>query len=230
VHSTDPQYTRARDFALATNMTKSLVSDSERHPILILRALQKQYGNSLIVTLSRYAYVPQSKNDYRRTFQLPISEIKDQRLNHWFRLLTRGRDIALHSKVLWQKRIFHIPMIDFIGRPEINELDALRKFAFVPRKVMRSLYLFDSGRSFHGYSTTLLSGSEWRDFMAGLLLANLPNTPPIIDWRWIGHRLRSDFASLRWSCNSEYYTQLPTLIGRYETHKKTHVWRPTSQI
>lgn len=204
-------------------MTSLPAFDSRHHPISIVKFLQKKYGNSLILTFSRYSYVPRSKNDYRRSFQLSISKLTDARLSYWLGLLKRNREIALHSNVEMNSRTFHIPMIDFLGRPKDNEIHALCKFAYVPSKIVRTLYLFDSGRSFHGYSTTLLSVDEWRDFMAGLLLANLPEAAPIVDWRWIGHRLRSDFASLRWSCNSKNYVKVPVFLGKYGCKREENI-------
>ncbi|MGC1520222.1 MAG: hypothetical protein WA803_01670, partial [Steroidobacteraceae bacterium] len=72
-----------------------------------------------------------------------------------------------------------------------------------------SFLYFDSGRSFHAYGLQLISPGEWREFMAKLLLLNLPEGEHLIDARWVGHRLVAGYGALRWSANSDFYLQVP---------------------
>lgn len=101
-------------------------------------------------------------------------------------------------------------MVDFATRsraqlPKLNE--------YLGSKVADSMLWFDSGRSFHGYGATLVTATEWRQLMGRLLLANKPNLLPLIDPRWVGHRLIAGYSALRWSCNTSQYIQPPQLVS-----------------
>ncbi|MBU9577243.1 hypothetical protein KTE26_02190 [Ralstonia mannitolilytica] len=181
----------------------------DNHPLLIVDQIRKIYGEGCICTFSEYEYRPQSIVDNRRVFEVPISDVD----RPWLRLnltgLSSGAELALHSNIRWNGEVRHIPMIDFATRsraqlPKLNE--------FLEGRIADSMLWFDSGRSFHGYGTTLITEAEWRELMGRLLLANMPNLPPLVDPRWVGHRLIAGYSALRWSCNTKQYIQLPELV------------------
>lgn len=125
--------------------------------------------------------------------------------------LDQTQELAFHS-IIKDKygKIRHIPMIDFSIENDIDRDTFFRLRYIIDKKILNSLVFYSSGRSFHAYSTTLISNSEWKDFMAKLLLINQSNCQkPIIDIRWIGHRLLSGYSTLRWSNNSGKYLQEP---------------------
>src|SRR6185503_19201535 len=98
-------------------------------------------------------------------------------------------ELALHSNVSIRGRTFHVPMVDFSlpAAPSRRVLDRLQ--ALLPRAVFLNLAFFETGRSFHAYSTTLLTPGEWLDFMGRLLLVTPKGEAHIVDTRWVGHRL-----------------------------------------
>lgn len=108
----------------------------------------------------------------------------------------------------------HIPMIDFnvphgdaLGyRPDAEHLQTLGLN-------LDHFRYFNSGRSFHGYGTSLLKYEEWVAFMGKLLLLNNEDCAhELIDSRWVGHRLIKGTGALRWTQNNEKYLTIPTWI------------------
>ena len=72
---------------------------------------------------------------------------------------------------------------------------------------------YSSGRSFHGYGDRLLSDSDWIRLMGALLLSNQRGMNPIVDPRWIGHRLLAGYSTLRWTKNTKHYIDYPSNIN-----------------
>ena len=102
-------------------------------------------------------------------------------------------------------------MIDFSTQSmSAKERDLV--YQLVEKFIGARLRLYRSGRSFHGYATVLLSRRKWREFMGRLLLLNMPNSDAIVDSRWIGHRIMAGYASLRWTANSDHYSQIPSVV------------------
>lgn len=179
------------------------------HPLLVLQRLRQQYGEGASCTFSIYEYSPQSLEDRRHQFDMPISNVTHTWVKSVLEDLPPKAELALHSNLTFDQETRHIPMVDFATRsraqlPKLNE--------FLGRHIADSILWFDSGRSFHGYATTLISEKEWRELMGRLLLANQPNLLPLVDPRWVGHRLIAGYSALRWSCNTRQYVQYPYLV------------------
>jgi hypothetical protein len=88
--------------------------------------------------------------------------------------------------------VLHIPMMDFrlaSGSAE-GQLDLLRTALQGIRQ--NEGLIIDSGNSYHYYGLRLLPEGEWRWFMAGCLLLE-----PLVDVRYVSHRLLAGKASLR---------------------------------
>lgn len=180
-----------------------------------LTRLYKNPSLKIEFELSRYVYIPNSLNDERHTFKIQLIDFNKEYIIKEIESLKENEELAFHSKILMNDRTYHIGLIDFLipTTQFCFEHDYIRLKAILPSKIMQNLSLYSSGNSLHGYSLTLLEPKEWRQFMSRLLLIDLPLSPtPLIDTRWIGHRLFSEFGSLRWSNNSGTYKALPELI------------------
>lgn len=119
-------------------------------------------------------------------------------------------EIGLSSKMYIDGNEFYLPQIDFIGKKPINEilpyLQPLHNFLnYTP------FYIYDTGKSYHGYFDTKLSKKEWYKYLGQLLLVNSPENE-IIDSRWVGHCLNRECSVLRLTHNSPSHIQYPELI------------------
>lgn len=179
------------------------------HPVIMAYYLVDRYGEDLTLSFSRYFYRPQSVFDQREQFSVSVLEVTPEWVARQIASLAPGWELAINSSVVDKRgRMLHMPMIDFVA----SDMGFAKSSAFnelIGRDITRSFVYFNSGRSLHAYSATLLSRPEWRRYMAKLLLLNLPGEPPIIDSRWVGHRLLNGYAALRWSKNTDHYPSLP---------------------
>lgn len=182
----------------------------EGHPYHFLSYLLKR--QEAVFHLSRYVYKPDSLLDEREAITVRVDDFTQTWVSNALNSLAADQELAFHSTVVIGGRTWHVPMIDFaLDGPLSGEVvDRVRQF--VPRSVAMTMAVFSSGRSFHAYSTTLLSPKEWLNFMGRLLLVNPRGGKEVIDSRWIGHRLIGGFCSLRWSNNSGLYRGEPVRI------------------
>lgn len=184
---------------------------SKEHPYHFIAPLLDKTNS--VFQLSRYVYMADSLLDEREYLSVHSREFTEEWVATTIRSLAVNQELALHSKILVNGRTWHIPMIDFAIEGELSEvaLDRLRLFS--PKSVRYNMAVFASGRSFHAYSTTLLSPKEWLAFMGRLLLINPKQGKEIIDSRWIGHRLIGGFCALRWSDHSGMYRGEPSRLA-----------------
>lgn len=100
--------------------------------------------------------------------------------------------------------VCHIPMIDFRCSPTAVTLDfvktALRQIG------QRRGVILESGRSFHYYGLDLLAADEWRPFLGKCLLLT-----PLVDVRYVAHRLIDGYGVLRISSNRRK-PKVPTVV------------------
>lgn len=184
----------------------TLETRGELHPRLLIE--QAPWCGEAELEFSVYVYKPDSLDDERRIVRLRGADLNAQWLSDALASLNRNEELALHSRVKIKSRTWHIPMIDFVGRFDVERVrDRIRKF--LPRDIARTMVFVNSGRSFHGYSDVLLSPKEWLEFMGRLLLVNEPERDPVIDTRWVGHRLIAGYGALRWSNSSGLYRGMP---------------------
>lgn len=180
-----------------------------KHPSLVVQEIVNKYGTEISFEFSHYIYVPRTIEDQRSTFTLSARELTPSKLEELCNSTPDGMELALNSRVLMaDKKIMHIPMIDLATRAAgiIGKvLDVL------PTNLSGTMIWFESGRSYHGYGTVLISQDDWVKLMGRFLLVNQPQVPPVVDPRWIGHRLISGYASLRWTKNTGHYLQEPEL-------------------
>jgi len=181
------------------------------HPFWITREIIERYGTSLQFELGEYQYRKDALDDTREYILISATDATPERIEDLIRELTAGHELALHSRVHFDEDDFlHIPMIDFCGFLLPESRDRMKKY--LPHGILDTLRLFDSGSSYHAYSTELLSQETWIEFMGKILLLNSPGENPFVDTRWVGHRLIGGFGSLRWSWNTPQYKKIPTRV------------------
>lgn len=157
--------------------------------------------------LSKYLPSTKGKTEYREIFKCNVNEFNlneliEKHLNY---------EVALHSRIEISGKIYHIPMVDFNVVSDIEKVSLRIK----QLKVMdKPLYIYHSGRSFHGYYLDLLCEAEWYKYLGSLLLLNDRKKPfKFIDSRWIGHSLEHGYSALRLTQNTPNYLQIPRFVG-----------------
>ncbi|MFP6860177.1 hypothetical protein [Pseudomonas sp.] len=179
------------------------------HPFFLIRNLASTLSDDAEFEFSIYEYEPQSILDIRETERIKAWDLSEELIENIINTLPNNKELAIHSAVRINKKLFHIPMIDFVTpEQEISgKIDTIRQL--LPREIFNEISFYNSGRSCHAYSLKLIKHSDWVSFMGRLLLISKPNENQIIDTRWIGHRLLAGYSSLRWSNNSKQYLAAP---------------------
>jgi hypothetical protein len=170
------------------------------------------------IELGIYKYIPQCVDDRRQIRRLPIRNF-EANFETIRNMLDEDQDIAVHSRahrlVAGHRRECHIPMIDLAQQHLTQE--STHQLQQIARELRaRAIGIFSSGRSFHVYFDTVLSRSDWNKFMGRSLLLNSANSEPIVDARWIGHRLMAGYGSLRWTRKSSWYVGNPSLVKGFD--------------
>lgn len=182
------------------------------HPFYFLETLSSTLPSNSTFEFSVYKYKPQSILDERQFIQIESSELSSKSIERFISNLPTDNELAFHSKIRINKKVLHIPMIDF-QLPEDQTLDGLEKLEkVIPKRIFNEISIFNSGRSCHAYSFSLINQKEWYEFMGRLLLATMPHEKQLIDTRWIGHRLIAGYSSLRWSNNTNQYLSAPRKV------------------
>ncbi len=106
----------------------------------------------------------------------------------------RGEALALYSRCQNKdRRVLHIPMMDFrIKSGEGNAHHLILLSAALQRLGQCRGVLLDSGNSYHYYGFELLTPAQWKRFMTACILLD-----PLVDVRYISHRMLAGKASLR---------------------------------
>ena len=182
--------------------------DSDSHPISLVPEWLEAVGEGWYASFSRYRYSPQTVEDERERFKVPLRDVTKSWLERQLEGLPSDYELAMDSVLTSGRRERHIPMVDFAAKvAQQNDV-----ILWVSQHLGLTVRLFDSGRSFHAYGTEPVSRRQWVRLMGLLLLANMPDDPPLVDSRWVGHRLLAGYASLRWSQNSPRYLSTPTAV------------------
>ncbi|WP_434735547.1 primase 1D-like protein [Candidatus Accumulibacter propinquus] len=183
---------------------------SQNHPFHFLSSLFRKEGATC--EFSKYVYAPDSLLDEREIISVSSDDLTETWIESTLSSLRPDQELAIHSKVSMAGRNWHIPLIDFSLEKDFSHDVFDRMCRYLPKSVMLNMAVYSSGRSFHAYSTTLLTPKEWYVFMGRLLLINQRDVGDVIDTRWVGHRLIGGYGSLRWSNNSGQYLGLPTKV------------------
>jgi hypothetical protein len=179
------------------------------HPYFFVEKLKEK--KNIIFQLSKYIYKPDSLFDERECIDIVSDNFSENYIAKLINSLNCDQELAIHSKVLVNGRLMHIPMIDFSIEDSLTADTIYRLKKLLPINIFKNMAFYDSGRSLHAYSTTLISPKQWVEFMGRLLLVNKRDLE-IIDNRWVGHRLLGGYSSLRWSNNSGQYLCAPRII------------------
>lgn len=176
-----------------------------------MRNVIASYPEVLAISFSYYAYEPRSVEDRRRKFITAREDFLNERYMEWrMGEAPPGHEVAIHSDVLVNGIRMHMPMVDMATAARAH-VDKLRYF--IGEEFYGKMVWYTSGRSYHGYGNFLITEDQWRQLMGLLLLVNQPHMEPIVDPRWIGHRLLAGYSALRWTINSGYYLERPSVIN-----------------
>lgn len=195
------------------------------HPFWFIKNyFNPKQDEKIYIQFSKYKYLPDCLSDERFFFdRINVELFNEELFSNLLNSLELDEELAFHSLYLVEKKnntySYHIPLIDFqISPNNFNwEID-LDRFRYFFPGMLNKLFLFNSGRSFHGYVMDRLTKNEWIEFNAKLLLLNNRNSnskSELIDTRWIGHRLLAGYSSLRLSNNTNQYIQMPTYAPFY---------------
>lgn len=182
------------------------------HPYWYVRSVikdNKDFVSSL--ELSYYEYIPQSLVDTRVNFSISAQDfLDDKNILEVIKCCPSGYELAIHSKVKGSDgNVLHLPMID-MSTGSAAQLLKLKPFL---GDDFEKFSWYRSGRSYHGYGGIFIRYEEWISMMGRLLLANQIGMPPTVDPRWVGHRLISGYAALRWTKNTAHYVDLPRALN-----------------
>jgi hypothetical protein len=208
--------------------------DSMKHPIAALRRLQINHGAlsgkcKLTYSFRTYRYI-HAYDNYEHVGEEEVLEIapktgqsleSDVIVQELISKLPKGAEIAIGSKVVDEELdTYHFPMLDF-AEPVSNDggkrIVTSLAGTGIAEEAGREMWLYSTGRSYHGYFPKLMEGQDslYR-FLGQALLANPADEEPVVDARWIGWVMQRGYAACRWSCNSDDKKQLPKLVGVYD--------------
>lgn len=191
----------------------------EQHPSLVVDKMVDRWGSDLIFTYSRYEVAPpglQALAPRSPVLRVSARDITPEWLADRFAELGPKEELAWHSWVECRGLGYHIPMVDFMGRPENSAIRQLGQMLASEMDLNNHLVLFDTGRSFHGYFPDLIPEHSWHKYLGHLLLLNEQHSPSLIDTRWVGHGLVRGFTALRWSHNTDRYRAMPRLMSTFD--------------
>lgn len=184
--------------------------DWDKHPIKVVEEIINHYGRDIKFEFSRYKYIPQHIEDTQEVFYVDGNSFSQDYISNLIADLGDDEELALHSRIIIDNKLKHIPMIDLSTKSTARTVKELVNL--LPMNTVTQLALYNSGRFYHAYSTCLIDNESFPSFLGQLLLFNRPGEPLLVDSRWVGHRLVDGYLSLRWSCNSSGYIHYPQKI------------------
>jgi hypothetical protein len=137
----------------------------------------------------------QSPDEY--SIHMSRLEVVQDNIESKLERLPEGFVLAFSSKVVLEDGTqAHVPLMDFRCNPSPQNSSIVKKALAAMGE--RSGILAHSGRSYHFYGLRLLSEDAWRRFLAmGILFS------PIVDARYIAHRLADGACRLRICAGSD---------------------------
>ena len=188
----------------------------QQHPQVLMEEIVARWRTELIFTYSRYEVAqPGLQASAPRTppIRVHACDVTPDWLIDRLAELPSNEEMAWHSWVECRGSGFHIPMIDFVGRPSNAVLCEIGRLWRTPMCLNGRFALFETGRSLHGYFPDLIQEEVWFKYLGQLLTLNEHNHPDVIDTRWVGHALMRGFAALRRSHNTNRYQAMPRLAS-----------------
>lgn len=141
----------------------------------------------------------------RRTFRVLAQDVSEEKIRELHSEAGENRAIGITSVVetLDRKRR-HIPMMDLKSRVSgFNQRAIVDLFKSVRNEPG---VLLDSGNSYHYYGLQTVDESSWRAFLGECLLFS-----PVVDSRYVGHRLIDGFCVLRVS-EAAHKSRVPAVV------------------
>lgn len=117
----------------------------------------------------------------------------------------RGWARGVLSRVRFENKTFHIPMMDFSCEETEDNLAIIREF--LEGIGQENGVILSSGRSYHYYGAKLFSEEEWLKFLGLCLLLT-----GYVEERYIGHRLLDGCGILRISA-AGIKPKIPTVVS-----------------
>jgi len=137
------------------------------------------------------------KSPDEHSIAMPRQEVTARRIADLARDLRFGFVLAISSKVILKDgELAHIPLLDFRCLPSPRNQQIVKKA--LKTMGQEAGLIVESGRSYHFYGVRLLSPEAWIQFLAmGILFS------PIVDARYIAHRLADGACRLRIGAGSD---------------------------
>ncbi len=188
--------------------------DWANHPIQFLLQMKGLLLPTDRVLFARYLYTPQTSTEASRII-MPVhyGDITESLVESLMDGLHEGQELALQSQVYNQHNEpkGHLLFADCVGNHEAGAFSQ----ALPARFKINETWVYNSGRSSHGYFPGLLSTEQWRQFLGSLLLWNQHRENFfLIDERWVGHALEHSYNALRWSAHSARHTHAPIFLAK----------------
>lgn len=181
-------------------------------PRMVVDHLRRSYGTILKLQFDVYKYRPQTIGENKITIDIDVDKLDTDLVELSYFARREHMEVSFNSSVRTSDSNIklHIPMIDCYGELDGAKVD--RIIAASKDFELEAIYIFYSGRSYHIYGIGLMDPDMWRRFMGRILLLNMPDQDPLVDARWVGHRLLAGYGTLRWTRNSQYYESEPKLV------------------
>lgn len=194
----------------------------EKHPLTLLSERArwdksiKHYRLSSYDGARVYGYGPVQFED---SVAIAPENIIEQGLNFINVSASKGLDTIVSSEVSvfnkWDGlKTLHMPQVDCKFTPD-HTLDWITSKFQVKFAAMTGVCfptIFNSGHSYHAYSSTLLNQDGWLHFMGGLLLVPNIEEESFADTRWVGWQLQKGASALRLSCCDGHYLHTPIKV------------------
>ena len=148
----------------------------------------------------------------RNCYPLPKTAATPNELLKIADSLPENRALAVTSQViLYDERKLHIPLVDFQCKCTKTNVKNMKRS--MQGMDAAGGIILETARSYHYYGMSLLTDDQWIDFVGRcLLLKPDADMQPYVDIRYLGHRLREGWGSLRISRDA--------LSGKYRNYPK----------
>lgn len=115
-------------------------------------------------------------------------------------------EMGIVSRVQGNGHLIYLPCIDFINDPPRYQV---KKLIHDLAQLIgpSTLWLYDSGRSLHGYIDTLISpikNKQYQELLKWYV--------DIVDVKWVDHSSNKGHSLLRWSAISSHHNTMPKFI------------------
>src|SRR5436305_12298611 len=147
------------------------------HPIYQLRSQLVSRYPGICLEFSKYVYKEYGITESREIIRATEDKIDEGWLRNQVGNLSSEQEFAMHSRVIWKSKIYHMPMIDFTNIHAHEDVEP--RIQMVDEFLGEDIWIYDSGNSLHGYYFCLINETRWYEFLGKCLLCNSPREEPI---------------------------------------------------